>query len=116
MFEVHLAATLGFIFITIIDRVWFQIDYKKAEKGLEVLEHFHYGIALLAISFIFVESIPSIAYALMGMGTAFIYRESRQKNAYSYTSTHFKPSLIIGLGLCVVTAFSYLYLLTEMIQ
>ena len=52
LFTFLLTGILGFQFITIIDRIWFRINYKKAEKGLEVIEHYHHGIGLFAISFI----------------------------------------------------------------
>jgi hypothetical protein len=114
IFQAILAGALGFIFVTIIDRVWYEIDYKKAEKGLEVLEHYHYGIGLFAVSFLFVEHIPVLAVGLLGMGAAFIYHESKQKNYFSVTSTHFKSSLAIALGLCAIAIFAYLYLLTPL--
>ncbi len=112
MIEVFVAAILGFLGITIIDRIWFLIDYKKAEKGLEVLEHFHYGIILMGISVISIPYIPLAAtYALLGAATAFIYHESKQKNFFSYKSTHFKGSAVIGIVLTVI--FSTLYLLVN---
>ncbi len=107
MFDLLLVGILGFLFITIIDRLWFAIDYKKAEKGLEVLEHYHYGIALLGIAFILTAQIEVLAYLLLGMGTAFIYHESKQKNYFSHKSKHFKPSLAIGLVLTAITITVY---------
>lgn len=111
LFVIILAGILGFQFVTIIDRLWFAIDYKKTEKGLEVLEHYHFGLALLAISFIFIQ-IPILAFALLGMGAGFIYHESKQKNYFAHQSTHFKGSTIIGLVLLFIgiAVFSYVYL------
>ena len=107
-----LSGLVGVFFITIIDRIWFEIDYKKTEKGLEFLEHYHYGIALIAIAIITIESIPILAGGLVGMGAIFIYREERQKNCFAYKSSHFKLSSAIGIGLVAVTIaiLSYLYL------
>ena len=109
-FVLILCGILGFQIITIIDRVWFAIDYKKAEKGLEVLEHYHYGLALMTISFIFIDLIPFMAFILLGMGAAFIYHESKQKNYFAHKSTHFKGSTIIGLVLMIIGIFTYFYL------
>lgn len=111
LFVTVLAGILGFQFVTIIDRLWFAIDYKKTEKGLEVLEHYHFGIALLAVSFVFIQ-IPILAFALLGMGAAFIYHESKQKNYFAHQSTHFKGSTIIGVVLLCITGavFTYVYL------
>lgn len=111
LFITILAGILGFQFVTIIDRLWFAIDYKKTEKGLEVLEHYHFGLGLLVISFIFIQ-IPILAFALLGMGAGFIYHESKQKNYFAHQSTHFKGSTIIGVVLlCIAgTVFAYVYL------
>jgi len=111
LFTLSLVGILGFLLITIIDRIWFRIDYKKAEKGLEVLEHYHYGIGLFTISFIFVSSIPIIAFLLLGMGAAFIYHESKQKNFFAHQSTHFKGSTIIGTTLSIIAIIVYFLIL-----
>jgi len=92
----------GFLFVTIIDRLWFKMDYKKVEKGLEVLEHYHYGIALFAVSFVVLSVSEILSFTLLLMGAAFIYHESKQKNYFSYTSNHFKNSTIIGVLLAVI--------------
>lgn len=112
MFLFLFASLLGHLFITIIDRLWFRIDYKKTERGLEALEHYHYGIALLAISFFFVTPVPLLSFALLGMGISFIYHESKQENFFAHKSTHFKESTLIGITLLIMAAlvFSYLYL------
>lgn len=109
--ELVLSLILGFLGITILDRIWFLIDYKKIEKGMESLEHFHWGLVLFGISFVLYEYIPIIAYAMVGAATAFIYHESKQKNFFAYTSTHFKKSAVIGLGITAVIIFLYFYLL-----
>jgi len=110
MIEVFTAAILGFLGITIIDRIWFKIDYKKAEKGLEIFEHYHYGIILMGVSLITIIHIPLlVSYAMLGAGAAFIYHESKQKNFFAYTSNHFCLSAIIGVILTVL--FTVLYFL-----
>lgn len=106
--ELILAGIIGFLGVTIIDRVWFLIDYKKAEKGLEVLEHYHYLFIAWIGAFLIVEYIPVLAYGLIGAGTAFFYHEAKQKNFFSYTSTHFKQSTIIGVVLAAITIAVYL--------
>lgn len=113
MYELILTGILGFLGITIVDRVWFLIDYKKAEKGLEVLEHYHYGIALMGAAVVLAPFMSLfITYAMLGAGTAFIYHESKQKNFFAYTSSHFRGSATIGLILAAISIFSYFYLPT----
>ena len=104
-----LALFLGFIFVTIIDRLWFAIDYKKAEKGLEVLEHYHFGIVLLAI-FPWITFASSLSFVIFAAGAAFIYHESKQKNYFAHKSTHAKGSTIIGIVLCIISIISYSYM------
>jgi len=109
MLDFFLVSFIGFMVITLIDRVWFRIDYKKAEKGLEVLEHYHYGIVLLAIlPFVMIHS-QLLAFGFFGAGAAFIYHESKQKNFFAHHSTHAKNSTIIGIILCVIAITLYLY-------
>ena len=85
------------------------ITNKKTEKGLEVLEHYHYGIALIAIAIILIQHIPYLAIALLGAGAAFIYHESKQKNYFAHKSPHFKGSTIIGIALIIIAITSYIY-------
>lgn len=111
-FTLILCGILGFLFITILDRLWFSIDYKKAEKGLEVLEHYHYFFPLWAIAFILFEHIPALSFALIGTGTAFFYHEAKQKNYFAHKSTHFKGSTIIGIILATITIITYVIVFT----
>jgi len=113
-YDIALAAVLGFLFITLIDRIWFRIDYKKVEKGLEVMEHYHYGLLLFALAPFFIEYSLITSFGLLGMGTAFIYHESKQRNFFAHKSVHFKNSTIIGLSLTGLAAFLYFYLPTVM--
>ncbi len=110
MFEIAMAAVLGFLFITIIDRIWFRIDYKKVEKGLEVMEHYHYGLLLFALAPFFIEYSLVTSFGLLGMGTAFIYHESKQRNFFAHQSVHFKGSTIIGVTLAIIAIVLYFYL------
>ena len=107
MLETFLLVGLGFLGITIIDRVWFFIEYKKAERGLEVLEHYHYGIIAIGISIIIFEIINPLAVALMAIGFGFIYHEAKQERLFAWSSPHFKPSTIIGVSLAGVTIIIY---------
>lgn len=102
-----LAGILGFQFITIIDRLWFAIDYKKTEKGFEVLEHYHYNFPLWIIAFIILQYVPVLSYLLVGMGAAFFYHEAKQKNYFAHNSPHFKGSTIIGVIGAALTIITY---------
>lgn len=106
-----MAAILGFLLVTIIDRVWFRIDYKKAEKGLEVFEHYHYFFPLWIIAFIVFEYVPILSYTLISMGAAFFYHESKQTNFFAHQSIHFRNSSIIGLVLAILTILAYVCIL-----
>ena len=109
MLDFLLAAIFGVISITILDRYWFKINYKKAEKGLEILEHYHHGIIMIIISMWVYPFIPILTIFLAVGGATFIYREARQENDFAHNSTHFKGSLIIGLILIVIAILSYFY-------
>jgi len=107
MYDLGIAGVLGFIFVTMIDRIWFKIDYKKAEKGLEILEHYHWGILLLAIAPFFINYSLVTSFGLLGMGTAFIYHEAKQKNFFSYDSKHFRLSALIGIVIAIFAIITY---------
>jgi len=109
-FDLIVIGILGFLGVTILDRIWFKIDYKKIEKGLAALEHYHWGIGLFALSFFFLEHIPHLAHGMLGMGAAFVYHESKQKNFFARTSSHFKSSSVIGIILAGITIVTYFYL------
>lgn len=111
---------LGTFLVFIIDILWWNIDFKKAEKGMEAHEHYHVGIELLIVGLVvsFFNDLPS--YFLIGAGFAFIMAEWRQTveikktvngevitqkvvpgHPFAYGSTHFKQSTIIGIGLTI---------------
>jgi|APSaa5957512535_1039671.scaffolds.fasta_scaffold13335_4 hypothetical protein len=105
--ELLLSAFLGFIGITILDRRWFDSDHKKIEKGYEVIEHYHWGIGLIAIGIIIITYLPYVAYLIFGAGMGLVYHEAKQKNYFAHKSTHFLSSTIIGVVLCIVTITIY---------
>lgn len=109
---------LGAFLVFVIDIIWWNIDFKKAEKGLEVHEHYHLGLELLiaGIGIAYIVELP--VYFLLGTGFAFIMAEWRQTveirktvdgqdtiqkvvpgHPFAYGSTHFKQSTTIGISL-----------------
>ena len=102
-----LLAIVGFITITILDKVWFKLDYKRIEKGFEIVEHYHWGIVLIGAGIILLSYSPYLAYFAAGAGIGLIYHESRQKNYFAHKSNHFGSSSVIGIILCLVVFFAY---------
>lgn len=111
----------GAFLVFVIDILWWNIDFKKAEKGMEAHEHYHVGIELLIVGLVvsFFNELPS--YFLLGAGFAFIMAEWRQTveikktingevikqkvvpgHPFAYGSTHFKQSTAIGVGLTII--------------
>jgi len=103
---------LGFIISLILDRIWFSVDYKKIEKGFEILEHYHFGITLMGVGFII--PIHIISYFIIGLGAGFIYMETKHTHCFAYQSGHFTKSSIIGIILCIVFILS-VHLLTNIL-
>lgn len=104
---------VGAITSMIIDTVWWHVNYKKIEKGFEVLEHYHIGLIALIISVISYQFVQPISIFLAGMGLFFIVAEWHQAveihkkkvipgKPFAYGSEHFKQSSIIGITLAVI--------------
>ncbi|MGI9229914.1 MAG: hypothetical protein ACR2P9_08660 [Gammaproteobacteria bacterium] len=96
----------------IIDVLWWNINYKKVEKGLEVLEHYHMGIILMIGAVLINLVYQPVSLFLIGMGFVFIVAEWHQSveksgkkiipgKPFAYGSKHFKQSSAIGAGLGV---------------
>ena len=104
---------IGGVAAMIIDVVWWNIDYKKAEKGLEVFEHYHMGI-ILFIGAVLVNLVYQPAsWFLAGMGLLFIAAEWHQSieilnkkvipgKPFALGSKHFKGSTTIGVCLAII--------------
>lgn len=109
---------LGGFTVFVIDILWWNIDFKKAEKGFEAHEHYHVGLELL-IGGVFLSLINEmLVYFMLGAGFAFIMAEWRQTveiretkdgkeekkdvvpgHPFAYGSTHFAKSTAIGIAL-----------------
>ena len=111
---------LGTLLVMIVDIFWWQIDFKKVERGLEAHEHYHVGLELI-IAAMFVSLLhEGGASFLYGAGFLFIAAEWRQAveilgnkvkagHPFAYGSVHFKSSSIIGAVLVLLSLLSYLY-------
>ena len=102
---------MGFIFVTILDRRWFDIDHKSIEKGYEVIEHYHFGIGLITAGIIAFAYLPIVSYCLFGCGMGLVYHEAKQKNYFAHKSSHFMGSTIIGVILSISSILTFVYLL-----
>ena len=100
MFDIF-AFILGAFAVMWVDVLWWTIDYKKAEKGLEWHQHYHVGLELMIIA-IFVGVYNDIIASLrFGAGFLFLAAEWRQVievtgnkvragHPFAYGSVHFK--------------------------
>lgn len=105
---------LGIIVAAIIDLLWWQIDYKKAEKGLEFHEHYHIALEM-SIAAVFAPDI--ISDFLHGMAIVFAlgewtqtYKEGESGHPFAIQSGHFKESTIFALILVGVLVFLNVYI------
>lgn len=110
--ETILLFCIGGIITMLIDVVWWRIDYKKAEKGMEILEHYHMGIALFIAAVVIHSFYTPMSWLMAGMGFMFVFAEWHQTieiagkkvvpgKPFAYGSKHFKQSSIIGIILAV---------------
>ena len=99
---------LGAFAVFLVDIIWWTIDFKKVEKGLEFHEHYHVGLELLIISIALSYIDNFFIYLLVGAGFAFIMAEWRQTveiadkkvqpgHPFAYLSLHFHESTIVGI-------------------
>ena len=104
-----LSIFLGFITVTILDKKWFEIDHKRIEKGFEIIEHYHFGIALIGAGICTIVYSPIIAFFSIGAGMGLIYHEAEQDDYFAVQSSHFKSSSMIGVVLTgIVVGFYFL--------
>lgn len=97
-----LAVGIGILLVTILGQLWLKkIEYKKTGK-IQILEHYHFGIMLVAVGVLFHE-VGIVMHALIGSGFAFFYQEAKQNHLFAYGSTHFKKSTVIGILLTAAT-------------
>jgi len=107
--ELFLSAFLGFITVTILDRIWFDIPHKKIEQGFEIIEHYHFGIILLGMGII-ACTISPLSYFLLAAGMGLIYHEVKQDDYFACKSGHFRDSSVIGMALCGAVILLYCWI------
>lgn len=94
---------VAFFFLgAVIDIIWWNINYSKYEKGFEFHEHYHIGLEIAILAFLF-----NMPY-LLGLTIAFLIAEWFQDHPFAIKSNHLKESSIVGVGL---TAFYLVALL-----
>lgn len=105
-----LVSFISVIAIIILDHRWMKdINFSKAEKGMEVMEHYHWGLILVIIGIVLWQYTNLLSVGLLIAGITFIACESKQKNDFALNSTHAIPSTIIGVSLLIVTIMAYLF-------
>ena len=94
----------------VLDRLWWESGLNKYEKGVEELEHYHWGlVAWIAAHF----TPPAASSILLGLGLALVIAEWaqigewkdgvwRRGHPFSYGSKHFACSITIGAVLFAV--------------
>ena len=111
MIDFILTAFLAFILVIIIDHRWMKdVQFSKIEKGMEVLEHFHWGLILITIG-IAVWHLHNeiLSVGLLFAGFTFIACEAKQKNDFAIHSSHAKVSILIGIILTNIAIATYFY-------
>jgi len=100
---------LGLLLGLVLDRVWWEGGFDKYEKGVEELEHYHWGL----MSWILAYLTPLwLSQVLWGLGAALVLAEWaqvgewengewRRGHPFAYGSNHFRASTAIGTGLFV---------------
>jgi len=96
---------LGLIVGVALDYLWRKTGVSKYEKGLEVFEHYHWGLAFLILMRILLN-ISGIFLSLAGIGISFILAEITQKHPFALKSKHELPSTIIGSILFILLIFT----------
>jgi hypothetical protein len=101
---------LGLLLGLVLDRVWWEGKFNKYEKGVEELEHYHWGL----LSWILAYLTPLwLSQVLWGLGAALVLAEWaqvgewengewRRGHPFAYGSNHFRVSTAIGVALAVV--------------
>jgi len=101
---------LGFLIGVLISSIW---DYyfdgyfcklHRLSNYLKILEHYHHGLILLILSFIFTYPVN---YILTGIGIQLICDERVQKNPFALGKEYFKYSSIIGTTLVTILMVMY---------
>ncbi|MCS7118267.1 MAG: hypothetical protein NZ957_05740 [Thaumarchaeota archaeon] len=110
---------LGIFMGLLLDRVWWESGFNKYEKGVEFMEHYHWGLLSILIAFF----LPMIAFDFMvGLGLSMILAEWAQtgywKNGnwrrghpFAYGSSHFVLSTLIGAVLLASVIAVWLYVI-----
>ena len=92
---------ISFILGLFIDVAWWNVNYKKYEKGLEAHEHYHIGLEIGILGVILSVFIPIFSSIAMGLMVAFFLAEWSQDHKFALKSGHFKESSIIGIILFI---------------
>ncbi|MEM3193409.1 MAG: hypothetical protein QXH97_00300 [Candidatus Bathyarchaeia archaeon] len=111
------------MFGLVLDRVWWESGLNKYEKGIAVLEHYHWG--LIAWILAYVVNV-NISFFLWGVGLALVMAEWAQTgewkdsvwsrgHPFAYGSDHFLFSTVIGLALIAVHVLALILIFMSML-
>jgi len=96
---------LGLALGAALDYPWRKTGISKYERGLEALEHYHWGLVSLIVAKLF-----DFGAIYAGAGLYLILVELTQKHPFAIKSDHDLPSTIIGLILVTILIFTFIIL------
>ena len=102
-----IAFLLGLLAGLVLDRVWWESGANKYDKGLEALEHYHWGLVCWIAAIL---APTTVSQVLWGLGAALVLSEWAQigewgdgywkrGHPFAYGSSHFAASTAIGASL-----------------
>jgi len=95
---------IGVLAGLVLDRLWWESGFSKYERGVEELEHYHWGLVAWIVAYLTPLAISDV---LWGLGAALVLAEWSQTGRWSdgvwrrghpfaYGSSHFASSTAIG--------------------
>jgi len=97
---------LGLAVGILFDLLWRRTGVSKYERRVEMLEHYHWGFALLILARIL--KILSATFA--GMGLYLVFAELTQSHPFAIKSSHEFLSTMIGVILAIPLILAYVTL------
>ena len=96
---------LGLALGAALDYPWRKTGVNKYERGVEALEHYHWGLVFLIVAKLF-----DFGAIYAGVGLYLILVELTQKHPFAIKSDHDLPSTMFGLILVIILIFAFIIL------
>jgi hypothetical protein len=113
--DFFISGLMGLILVSFADTFWYYKSFQRAEKGIEFLEHYHWGIIIITVSFVcwyYSSIIPDLLNLFAGLftgGMLFIYKELYQDQPFAKWTDHFAQSTAVGLGVCAIAVTVFVF-------